>query len=41
MEVKGAAQAGIQSCTNEWVPAVAEKRPSHGKKVLGGTTNRS
>jgi len=28
MEVKGAAQAGIQSCINEWVPAVA------------GTTNR-
>jgi len=23
MEVKGAAQAGIQSCINEWVPAVA------------------
>jgi hypothetical protein len=27
MEVKGVAQAGIQSCINEWVPAFAAKAP--------------
>jgi len=46
MEVKGAAQAGIQSCINEWVSAFAAKAPLRnapriGKKCSGALKNTS